>query len=212
MVRLSHTAASRQAVLAYSAVTGNAPPAGSEPDSKYIDHTGIARIARECRSRDPRCALDLLLRGTDIYLPKRASKPQPSAEYVAFMEKLRHEQAEKSYASMLNIPEKHDSPHSIAKDISDQISVILNILFSAVFTGLAIWYATANLTTYKHRQPFRVGASITVAVIVAVAEVVLFNSYLRKMDDARSRARQQPEVKSIIPLADPSNAEGSQET
>ncbi|RVD81724.1 uncharacterized protein DFL_009574 [Arthrobotrys flagrans] len=200
MVQLSHTAASRRAIRAYSAITEDPPSGGFDPDSASIDHTGITKIARECRSRDPHCALDVLLRGTEIYIPERPSKPEPSAEYVALMEKLRHEQAEKVYASMLNISERDDSPRSIAKEISDQISVILNVLFSAIFTGLAIWYATANLTAYKRREPFRVGASIAVAIIVAVAEVVLFNSYLRKMDDAQTKARLQPEVKSIVPL------------
>ncbi|KAK6339505.1 hypothetical protein TWF718_008913 [Orbilia javanica] len=197
MVQLSHTAASRRAVRAHSS---SAAAVTEDPSSPSIDHTRIARVAKEQRSRDPHCALDVLLRGTDIYLPTKPSKPEPSAEYVALMEKLRHEQAEKVYASMLNIPDKGDSPHSIAKEISDQISVILNVLFSAIFSGLAIWYATANLTTYKRREPLRIGASITVAVIVAVAEVVLFNSYLRKMDDAKTKARLKPEVKSVIPF------------
>ncbi|KAK6498573.1 hypothetical protein TWF481_011158 [Arthrobotrys musiformis] len=193
MVLLSHTPASRRALHA-------PPPPG--PDLVSIDHTNIAKFARERRSssRDPHFALDILLRGTDIYIPRKPPKPEPSAEYVALMGKLRHEQAESLYASMLNIPDKDDSPHSIAKEISDQISVILNILFSAIFTGLAIWYATANLTTYRRREPLRVGASITVAVIVAVAEVVLFNSYRRKMDDAKSKERLQSEVKSVVPL------------
>ncbi|KAK6523958.1 hypothetical protein TWF281_001915 [Arthrobotrys megalospora] len=198
MVQLSHTKASRRAVRAYPAVSEGLPLGEFDPESASIDHTRIAKIAREGRSRDPGCTLDLLLRGTNIHIPEPAPKPEPSAEHVALMERLRHEQDEKSYASMLNTREEKDSPHSIMKEISDQISVILNVLFSAVFTGLAIWYATANLTIYKHREPLRIGASITVAIIVAVAEVVLFNSYLRKMDNAKSKAQLQPEVTSVI--------------
>ncbi|KAF3175339.1 Vacuolar ATPase assembly integral membrane protein [Orbilia oligospora] len=194
MVQLSHTAASRRAVRAYAAITED------DPNSASIDHARLARIARHYRSCEPHYALDVLLRGTEICFPEKPSKPDPSAAYLTLMEKLRHEQAEKLYASMLNIPEKDDSPHSIAKEISDQISVILNVLFSSIFTGLAIWYATANLSMYKRREPLRVGASITVAVIVAVAEVALFNSYLRKMDDAKNKARLQREIKSITPL------------
>ncbi|KAK6514149.1 hypothetical protein TWF506_008566 [Arthrobotrys conoides] len=155
MVQLSHTAASRRAVRTCSSIT--------EEDSASIDHTKIARIAGEHRPCEPRCALDLILRGTDIYLPEGPPKPDPSAEYLVLMQKLRHEQAEKMYATMLNIPEKDDSAHSIAKEISDQISVILNVLFSAIFTGLAI-------------------------------------CYLRKMDDAKTKAQLQPEVKSITLL------------
>jgi TMEM199 family protein len=114
------------------------------------------------------------------------------------MESLRREQEEKAYAAMVGTDEKEDSIQSITREVSDQISVILNVLFSSIFTGLAIWYATANLTNWKRREALRAGLSILVAFVVAIAEIVLYNSYRRKMAEAKAKERATTEVKTLI--------------
>ncbi|KAF3912902.1 hypothetical protein AA313_de0207827 [Arthrobotrys entomopaga] len=195
MVRLSHTPLSRNISHAYKSQDEN-------PSVDSIDHVDIAKIARELGLRRPTSklsyGLDILLRGTEIHIPKLPPKPKPSAEYLALMERLKHEQEEKAYAKMIGSNQKDETIQSISKEVSNQISVILNVFFSSFFMGLAIWYATANLSTYKNKEPLRVGASITVAIIVAIAEVTLYGSYLRKMEDAKSRERSTPEVKTFI--------------
>lgn len=95
-----------------------------------------------------------------------------------------------------------DTIQSSAKEVSDQLSVIFNVFFSSAFTGLAVWYATSNLTTYSRREPLRAGASILVAIIVAIAEVVLYNSYMRKMNDAKAREQSKTEVKTLLEKPD----------
>ncbi|KAK6347010.1 hypothetical protein TWF696_007100 [Orbilia brochopaga] len=191
MVLISLTAAARGALPAHAT------------DCPAFDHADAAAAARELgaqqQTRSSSYRLDVLLRGSEIYIPARPAKPTPSPGYLALMESLRHEYEEREYAAMLsgNGPDK-DTIQSSAKEISDQISVVLNIFFSSIFTGLAIWYATSNLATYRHREPLRAGASILVAIIVAIAEVVLYNSFRRKMDDAKAREQSKTEVKTVL--------------
>lgn len=115
------------------------------------------------------------------------------------MERLRFEQAEAEYAAMVGAREPVETFQSVSKEISNQVSVIFNILFSSIFTGLAIWYATSNLSTYRHRQAMRVGASVATAFIVAIAEIVLYDSYRRKMDEAKAKERSFSEVTTLAP-------------
>ncbi|KAF3926689.1 hypothetical protein ABW21_db0203430 [Orbilia brochopaga] len=171
--------------------------------SPAFDHTDTAVIAQELGAQHPSRSssyrLDVLLRGSEIHIPPRPAKPAPSPSYMALMEKLRHEYEEREYAAMVGGGgSEEDNFESSTKEISDQVSVILNIFFSSIFTGLAIWYATSNLVTYRHREPLRAGAAILVAIIVAAAEVVLYNSYRRKMDDAKARERSKTEVKTVL--------------
>ncbi|EWC45044.1 hypothetical protein DRE_06324 [Drechslerella stenobrocha 248] len=192
MVMISLMAASRRALLAHA-------------DVAAVDHSDIASIARGLAakqltsSRSSMYCLDVLLQGAKIHIPQPAAKLEPPEGYRVLMENLRHEYEEKAYAAMVGSGGRtDDTVQSITKEVSDQISVILNILFSSIFTGLAIWFATSNLATYKHRQPLRVGASILVAVIVAIAEVVLYSSYMRKINDAKTQERSKPEVKTLL--------------
>ncbi|EPS40319.1 hypothetical protein H072_5876 [Dactylellina haptotyla CBS 200.50] len=200
MVQVSHTSASRKVLCAYaSGISHDDIP---DPQAASIDHIEIANVVRSLTLQDPLSepfhGLDILLRGTSIYIPKPPPKTKQSEGYFALMERLRREQEENSYAAMLGTNKKDDDIHSITKEISDQISVILNMLFSSIFMGLAIWYATANLSTYRNRESLRVGASIAVAFVVAAAEISLYSSYIRKMEDAKTRERSQPEIKTLV--------------
>ncbi|KAF3927274.1 hypothetical protein ABW20_dc0109669 [Dactylellina cionopaga] len=203
MVQISHTSSSRKALRIYiSTTSSNQPLWDPALQSPSIDHTNIAKIAMELSSQDPlskpRYCLDVLLLGTSIYTPEPPPKARPSAEYLALMERLRHEQEENEYAAMVGTVGEKAGIDLITKDVSDQISVILNILFSSIFTGLAVWYATSNLSTYRNREPIRVGGSVAVAIVVAVAEVVVYNSYIRKIEDAKTRERSTTEVKALL--------------
>ncbi|KAF3940692.1 hypothetical protein ABW19_dt0201489 [Dactylella cylindrospora] len=207
MVQIIHTDASLKALRALGPEkldSGTDEGAiVNDGEETFIDHAKLATVAKELRKRDTssgtQYGLDVLLQGTGIYIPKPPSKPEPSAEYLALMKSLRDEQDEKAYASMVGgSVDKDDSLQAITKEVNDQISVILNILFSSIFTGLAVWYATANLSTYKRREPLRVGASMLVAIIVAIAEIVLYNSYKQKMADAQRRERATEEVKTLV--------------
>src|SRR5881275_3346677 len=103
--------------------------------------------------------------------------PCKTAEYKRLMDRLRREQEEREYASIISAPEKADSSlHSAMRETSSQVSAIFNILFSTIFTGLAVWFATSRSATYAHRLPLRVGLSMSIGLLVAVAEVVLYAS------------------------------------
>lgn len=58
------------------------------------------------------------------------------------------------------------------KDAQRQLSVILNIFLSTLATATAAWWASGNANVAN-----KVLASMLVAVVTAVAEIVLYNRY-----------------------------------
>ncbi|EFQ97507.1 hypothetical protein MGYG_00547 [Nannizzia gypsea CBS 118893] len=117
-------------------------------------------------------------------------------------------------------------------DESDPItpSLVLNILVSILFTGFATYWGLSNfripkLSTllpwserpssptndphtyyyYPHApssQPFRVFVSLFVGILVGVAEVVVYASYLRKVENAKAKEKAKVEKKVFIGLVE----------
>lgn len=78
-------------------------------------------------------------------------------------------------------------------DINRQIALILNILVSIVACSVAIWLAASHWST-----PKRLGLSMTGSGIVAVAEVVVYAGYLRRLKEAKEKGKNEVETKEII--------------
>ncbi|EZF35617.1 hypothetical protein TMEN_6068 [Trichophyton mentagrophytes] len=117
-------------------------------------------------------------------------------------------------------------------DESDPItpSLVLNILVSILFTGFATYWGLSNfripkLSTllpwserpsslnsdphayyyYPHApssQPFRVFVSLFIGILVGVAEVVVYASYLRKVANAKAKEKAKVEKKVFIGLVE----------
>ncbi|OAX82524.1 hypothetical protein ACJ72_03122 [Emergomyces africanus] len=103
-------------------------------------------------------------------------------------------------------------------------SLALNILISILFTGFAIYWALSNFriptfftftssSSPSHpgaisSQPARVFISMIVALLVGVAEVVVFALYLKKVELAREKERAIVERKVVIGEVRLGNREG----
>ncbi|KAL1959818.1 hypothetical protein VTO42DRAFT_963 [Malbranchea cinnamomea] len=93
-------------------------------------------------------------------------------------------------------------------------SVAINILVSILFTGFATYWALSNfriphfLTFSSSRvehypgslssQPFRVFLSMFLAIVVGVAEVVVYAAYLKKVAAAKEKEKKMVEKKTVI--------------
>jgi hypothetical protein len=170
-----------------SALPRNIPTDTSSP----IEHTTLIRVAQLSQT-----SLNALLRGTKPYAPPPKPKPQPSAEYLALKARLLAQQEQREYAAMVNKTQGIDEE---AEQTEDNIPVSLpfNILVSVLCCGGAVFY----MTRYWNNAGLRVLLSLGVAVLVGVAEVVVYSGYLRKVNESKRAERAKLERKEVVSLS-----------
>lgn len=78
-------------------------------------------------------------------------------------------------------------------DVNRQILLIINVLISIVACSVFIWVAARHWST-----PKRLGLSMTGSGVVAIAEVVIYGGYVRRLKEAKQRERRKPEIKKIL--------------
>ncbi|KAF2115237.1 endoplasmic reticulum-based factor for assembly of V-ATPase-domain-containing protein [Lophiotrema nucula] len=175
----------------------------------------------ENENERPSYTLASLLKGARVYIPPPAPKPEPSSEYKALMTRLRREEESRAYERLLNphppaesfsqrfpTASPHaflDTAHNIKKgdvaeedevsfeEVHRQIILIINVLVSIVACSVFIWVAARHWSVGK-----RLGLSMSGSGVIAVAEVVIYSGYVRRVKEAKTRERKKPEIKEII--------------
>lgn len=131
------------------------------------------------------------------------------------MARLRREEEARAYERMLNprpapetfaqrfaaSPHAHQDPGDAEFDADDvsyqevhrQIILIINVLVSIICCSVFIWIAARHWSA-----PKRLGLSMSGSGLVAVAEVVIYNGYVRKVKQAKMIEKKKPEIKEII--------------
>jgi len=173
--------------------------------------------ARGCSSY----SLDILLRGSKVYISPPPPKPEPTSEYKALMARLRREEESRAYERMINPPppletfsqrfptasaaHAFSSSHQPTKandtedddvtyaDINRQIALILNILVSIVACAGGIWMAARWWST-----PARLALSMSGSMLVGIAEVVVYAGYIRRVGEAKGKAKNLKEIKEVM--------------
>lgn len=141
-----------------------------------------------------------------------------SNEYKELMAHLRREEEARAYERMINPPPPTETfaqrfPSSNANffaarmdsfaskdeddevtyaDINRQLALIINVLVSIIACSVAIWVAARYWST-----PARLALSMTGSGVVAVAEVVIYMGYLRRIKEARVEEKKKPEIKEV---------------
>ncbi|KAK1251877.1 hypothetical protein MKX07_007356 [Trichoderma sp. CBMAI-0711] len=145
--------------------------------------------------------------------------PQQSEEYKALMARLRREEDARSYERMINPPPpletfQHRFPHaarafaeanrpSKAEDLGDdevtvneihrQVMLIINFLVSIAGVAVSLWIA-GRWWSLSSRIFLALGGSI----VVAVAEVAVYSSYMWRLGDAKSKQGAVKEIKEVV--------------
>ena len=78
-------------------------------------------------------------------------------------------------------------------DINRQMALIINVLLSIVACSVAIWMAASHWST-----PSRLGLSMGGSGVVGVAEVAVYTGYIRRIKEAKTKAKKKVEVKEIM--------------
>ena len=74
-----------------------------------------------------------------------------------------------------------------------QIILIINVLISVVCVAVFVWVAARHWSVGK-----RLGLSMGSSLAVAVAEVVVYSGYVRKVAEAKRVEKKKPEIKEIV--------------
>ena len=163
----------------------------SDTLSGPISHATLIALARVTST-----SLNTLLNGTRPYFPPPPSPPQPSREYLALKKQLLAEQEQREYDDLIAKRNRQGGLFDTLNDPSDDISpsLILNILLSIVLCA----FAAFHVTRYWPNDGLRVLLSLGTAILVGVAEVVVYSAYLRKKAEARDKEAAKKERKSVI--------------
>lgn len=161
-------------------------------------------------------SLNALLRNTTIYVPPPPPKKQQTPEYHALMARLRAEEEARSYERMLNPPltretftqrfpsSRNRMPEHFTigvdevddvsyEEVHRQIILIINVLISIVCVAVFVWVAARHWSVGK-----RLGLSMVSSLAVAIAEVVVYSGYVRKVQEAKTAEKKKPEIKEIV--------------
>ena len=179
--------------------------------SKYLE----SKSAKEINGHPMTSALDSLLRGSRIYHEPPPKKLQPTSEYQALMARLRREEEAAAYERMISPPLpvetfKQRFPNAVGArlfgnaetseidevtyaDVNRQIALIFNVIISIVACSVALWMASKHWSV-----PKRLGLSMGGSGIVAIAEVVVYSGYIRRVQAAKIQSKNQVEVKEVI--------------
>lgn len=121
------------------------------------------------------------------------------------MARLRREEEEREYKRMLLDADKVGLPeHEVNaaaswddeftwREVKDQIAVIFNMLFSTFATAAAVW-----LVAWSWETTLRLGLAFTSALVVLIAEVVIYAGYLRRIEESKAKEKRKPERKRIV--------------
>ncbi|KAF2711428.1 hypothetical protein K504DRAFT_465187, partial [Pleomassaria siparia CBS 279.74] len=138
------------------------------------------------------------------------------------MARLRREEEARAYERMINPPPptetfsqrfptsstSYASPlaykNSTAADFDDddelsyeevhrQLILIINVLISIIACSVFIWVAARHWSPAK-----RLGLSMGGSGAIAIAEVVVYSGYVRRIKEAKATEKKKPEVKEII--------------
>jgi hypothetical protein len=158
-----------------------------------------------------------LLQNSSIYTPPPPAPPAKSPQYMALMARLRAEEEARSYERMLHPPPTRETfsqrfpaaaadfslgataPRDSAEDdlsyeeVHRQIILIINILISVVCVAVFVWIAARHWTVGK-----RLGLSMGSSLAIAIAEVVVYGGYVRKVKEAKLLEKKKPEIKEIV--------------
>lgn len=160
--------------------------------------------------------LNALLLNTHIYTPPPPPKPPQTPEYHALMARLRADQERQTYERMLAPPPTRETfssrfPNARSRmpehfsigvdqvddvsyeEVHRQIVLIINVLISVVCVAVFVWVAARHWSVGK-----RLGLSMGSSLAVAVAEVVVYSGYVRKVAEAKRVEKKKPEIKEIV--------------
>jgi hypothetical protein len=189
MVLLTTTPRIHSALAAYNVLPSVESPLSAE---ECITHTDLRLISQSLLSQSSDYSYATLLRGSSVYTPPPPPPPPKTPEYIALMKRLRQEVEEREYRGLTTEAEEVVEEEMTWKEVKSQISVMFNVMLSVFATAAAVWKVAGSWDV-----PERLAAAFGAAILVGVAEVVLFMGYVRRLDQGKKVEGKKKDVTSI---------------
>lgn len=159
-----------------------------------------------------------ILSDLEFIFLKDPVKPK-TKEYTEQMIKLRNLELERQYQEMVKKESIYDktllihkenrlgakqdiddemlTPSRFAKQVKEQLTTVVNIIFTSSSVAYAVWYWTRS-SMRDSNISFRLFLSLIFGLVALVAEVVVYNGYHRRINEAKAKERKQKEKKKIV--------------
>lgn len=174
--------------------------------SDTISQLNLERFYTRCK---PTLSLLELIRSTKLSIENKNTPNEESPKTDDFLEsmellKLKAKEEEyrqlvkpkQEYTTLYENADEEYNPAQAHKETKSHITTIFNILISVLSVVYAIWYWTD--TSWKIKDSYRVLLCVFFGLLILVAEVVVYLSYLNKIEEAKIKERKKKEVKTVI--------------
>ena len=157
------------------------------------------------KDSDLPCSIKELLRPLEFeFKPKAVRGSHYSEDFKKNLEFLKYQEQELEYQSMVkrsksvfSLQEEDElTPSQINKQIKEQVTTVFNVLVSVISVVVAIWYWTGSSTNFPIHV--RLLLCLFFGILVLVADVVVYNSYLKKLEEAKVKEKTKVEKKKVL--------------
>ena len=157
------------------------------------------------KDSDLQCSIKELLKPLEFeFKPKAVRGSHYSEDFKKNLEFLKYQEQELEYQSMVkrsksvfSLQEEDElTPSQINKQIKEQVTTVFNVLVSVISVVVAIWYWTGSSTNFPVHV--RLLLCLFFGILVLVADVVVYNSYLKKLEEAKVKEKTKVEKKKVL--------------
>ena len=157
------------------------------------------------KDSDLPCSIKELLKPLEFeFKPKAVRGSHYSEDFKKNLEFLKYQEQELEYQSMVkrrksvfSLQEEDElTPSQINKHIKEQVTTVFNVLVSVISVVVAIWYWTGSSTNFPVHV--RLLLCLFFGILVLVADVVVYNSYLKKLEEAKVKEKTKVEKKKVL--------------
>ncbi|CAI4573545.1 CPI_1c_G0031790.mRNA.1.CDS.1 [Saccharomyces cerevisiae] len=157
------------------------------------------------KDSDLPCSIKELLKPLEFeFKPKAVRGSHYSEDFKKTLEFLKYQEQELEYQSMVkrsksvfSLQEEDElTPSQINKQIKEQVTTVFNVLVSVISVVVAIWYWTGSSTNFPIHV--RLLLCLFFGILVLVADVVVYNSYLKKLEEAKVKEKTKVEKKKVL--------------
>lgn len=157
------------------------------------------------KDSDLQCSIKELLKPLEFeFKPKAVRGSHYSEDFKKKLEFLKYQEQELEYQSMVkrsksvfSLQEEDElTPSQINKQIKEQVTTVFNVLVSVISVVVAIWYWTGSSTNFPIHV--RLLLCLFFGILVLVADVVVYNSYLKKLEEAKVKEKTKVEKKKVL--------------
>ncbi|CAI4963709.1 ANL_collapsed_G0032610.mRNA.1.CDS.1 [Saccharomyces cerevisiae] len=157
------------------------------------------------KDSDLPCSIKELLKPLEFeFKPKAVRGSHYSEDFKKNLEFLKYQEQELEYQSMVkrsksvfSLQEEDElTPSQINKQIKEQVTTVFNVLVSVISVVVAIWYWTGSSTNFPIHV--RLLLCLFFGILVLVADVVVYNSHLKKLEEAKVKEKTKVEKKKVL--------------